>query len=489
MDLRAGRTFQARFFVVALAGWMLIGIGGFARNLHVPQRFETIQAAVDAALPGDVVLIAPGTYYGALVIENKEDLSIRGDVEIVLSDDALCWETIREPALSIMLVGSLEILSSRQISIETITVTGPGSGIFIDGTPSDYTSDVSIRYCNLLYNHGCAVELGDHYRRLAVTCCNAAMNVGADCQILSSTVFKHHDDVMVTCTLSFFDTEIERPDVRPGDVIVAVIDSGIDNTLPALSCRMWRNPGEVAGNGIDDDENGYVDDVHGWDFRDDDADSLVGSPLHWHGTFVAGLLANSFEAKCPPSLGCELWIMDLRFLDEDGYFYTSDWFRLIEAIEYAVANGARIINFSIYATEEPPPEVRETFRRAIDQGVVIVAIAGNDAAGLGPIANWEEVITVGAVSRDREPAPFSNVGPAVDLSAHGIDVLSFLPGGGMAMMSGTSFAAPSVAGLIAFHISQSPQLTPEEVEAILSAAAVDVGEPGKDPETGEGAIE
>jgi len=468
---------------------ILVGGRSLARDLRVPERFESIQAAVDAALPGDVVLVAPGTYRETVVVEGKEDLTIRGDVEIAISDGGVCWEEAREPALSVLVVGSVRVLSSRRVTLEALTVTGPGSGVFIDGAPASYTSDVAIRYCNLLYNNGCAVELGDHYRRLAVTCCNAAMNVGQDCEILSSTVFKHHDDVMVTCTLSFFDPEAEAPERRPGDVIVAVIDSGIDRELPALSCRMWRNAGEIPGNGVDDDENGYVDDVHGWDFQDGDGDSLVGSPLHWHGTFVAGLLANSFEARCPPSLGCGLWIMDLRFLDEDGFFCAADWIRLVEAVEYAVDNGARVINFSIYAVADPPPAVRETFRSAIERGVVIVAIAGNDAAGLGPIADWEEVITVGAVDRDLEPAPFSNVGGAVDLSAHGVDVFSFLPGGSLASRSGTSFAAPCVAGLAAFHLSQSPDLTPEEVEAILDALAIDVGEPGPDPQTGEGAVE
>jgi len=80
------------------------------------------------------------------------------------------------------------------------------------------------------------------------------------------------------------------------------------------------------------------------------------------------------------------------------------------------------------------------------------------------------------------------VGPEVDISAPGVDVLSYLPGGQLADYSGTSFAAPCVAGLAAFHLSQNPDLTPEEVEALLKASAVDVGEPGKDPQTGWGAV-
>ena len=477
-----------RVLALATLGLALFSLPGFCRDLHVPGEFPTIQAAVDAASCEDVVLIGPGTYYETVMVEGKADLTVRGDVDIKLTQDTLCWETAREAALPVLLVGSLHVHSSRRVTFEAVTVTGPGPGILIDGLPTAYSTDIAIRFCNLFYNQGCAIELGDHYRRLAVTCCNAEGNVGEDCQILGDTVHQQQADVMVTCTLSFFDPDEEQAEQDPSDVIVAVIDSGIDRTLPALSCRLWSNPDEIAGNGIDDDRNGYVDDINGWDFRDDDADSLSGSPIHWHGTFVAGLVASSFEAKCPPSMGCGMWIMDLRFLDSNSQFCTSDWTRLVKAIEYAVANGARIINFSIYAVVEPPPFVREAFRSAIAQGVVIIAIAGNDAAGLGPIADWQEVITVAAVDENLEPAPFSNVGPAVDLSAHGVDVFSYLPGGEMATLSGTSFAAPCVAGVAAFHISQNAGLSPEEVESLLRAGAVDVGEPGPDPETGEGVV-
>ena len=75
------------------------------------------------------------------------------------------------------------------------------------------------------------------------------------------------------------------------EIVVAVIDSGIDTSVPQLAGKLWTNPGEIAGNGIDDDKNGYVDDIHGWDFRDDDNGSLSGSKIHWHGTFVSGIIA------------------------------------------------------------------------------------------------------------------------------------------------------------------------------------------------------
>jgi len=461
-------------------------------ELCVPGKYSTIQAAVDAASCGDTVLIALGTTYSETVIVlRKSDLMLQGDVGLEVSNEEPCWDTVSHAVLPVVLVGSVYVVSSHRVSVERLTITGSGPAVWIYGTREIPATSVVVRFCNLLGNQGGAVETAGYYHQLAVTCSNVGMNERGS-PILGGAERPEQTDALVICTLRFFEPgDTSEVDPYSNDVVVAVIDSGIDNTLPALSCRMWRNPHEVPNNDIDDDGNGYTDDLYGWDFRDDDPDSLTGGPMHWHGTFVAGrdVLADSFEAYCPPSPSCQLWIMDLRFLDSESTFCTSDWTKLVNAVNYAVDNGARVINFSIYATQEPPLFVRRVFQRAAEHGVVVVAIAGNDASELGPIARWEEVITVGAVDASLKPASFSNIGLQVDLSAPGVDVFSYLPGGELTRYSGTSFAAPCDAGLAAFHLSQNPDLTPEEVEALLKASAVDVGPPGKDPQTGWGAVQ
>jgi subtilisin family serine protease len=274
------------------------------------------------------------------------------------------------------------------------------------------------------------------------------------------------------------------------EIVIAVIDGGIDYTLPILADRMWRNPGEIPGNGIDDDGNGYIDDVQGWDFRDDDPDSLEGTPLNWHGTFVAGLIAAAVDAATGiGGVAPRVKLMDLRFLDSRGLFYKNDWPKFAEAIDYAVANGARVINISIYSRVTPPDYVRRAIKRAVRSGVLVVTIAGNTGAEVGPLGRLPEVLTVAAVDKNRTSATFSSRGPEVDLAAPGVKVISIVPGGAATASSGTSFAAPHVAGVAALLLSVEPNLSPEGVAEILRSTAEDLDFPGKDPSTGFGLVD
>ncbi|MGY4706501.1 S8 family peptidase [Candidatus Bipolaricaulota sp. J31] len=274
------------------------------------------------------------------------------------------------------------------------------------------------------------------------------------------------------------------------EIVIAVIDAGIDYSLPYLSDRMWRNPDEIPGNGIDDDGNGYVDDVRGWDFRDGDPDSLSGTPLNWHGTFVAGLIAAAVDAITGiGGVAPRVKLMDLRFLDSRGLFYRNDWQKLAEAIEYAVDNGARVINLSIYSRVPLPSFVRRAIREAVDKGVLVVTIAGNTGGEVGPLGRLPEVLTVGAVDRNHTPAPFSCRGPEVDLAAPGVEVVSLVPGGTPYRSSGTSFAAPHVSGVAALLLSLEPDLSPRGVMEILEQTATDLDVPGRDPATGSGLVD
>jgi len=274
------------------------------------------------------------------------------------------------------------------------------------------------------------------------------------------------------------------------DVVVAVIDSGIDRTIPALADRMWRNPGEIPGNRRDDDGNGYVDDVFGWDFRDGDPDSLSGTPLNGHGTFVAGLIAAAFDAATGAGgVAPRVRLMDLRFLDSRALFYTSDWRKLAAAIDYAVASGAQVINLSIYAKITPPEYVHAAIRRATARGVLVVGIAGNEGGDrVGYFGKWPEVLAVAAVDRYGWPARFSSRGPEVDLAGPGVQVISFALGGEPTSGSGTSFAAPHVAGTAALLLSLHPDLSLDELVRLLLDTAEDVASPGQDEATGAGLV-
>ncbi len=273
------------------------------------------------------------------------------------------------------------------------------------------------------------------------------------------------------------------------DVIVAVIDSGIDWGVPQLANSLWVNEAEVAGNGIDDDRNGYVDDVHGWDFRDGDNGPLSGTALHHHGTIVASIIAAQPGDLPIVGIAPGVRIMDVRFLDSSNSFRASDWETFVEAIEYAVDNGADIINLSIYANGRPPRSFEEALRTATTRGVIIVGITGNlgESEVMYP-GKYDSVLAVSATSSTDLLASFSNRGSEVALCAPGEAITALTKGGRAATQSGTSFAAPHVSGILALVLSVAPHLSPSEAVRILEATAVDLGPRGDDDMYGSGLV-
>jgi len=261
------------------------------------------------------------------------------------------------------------------------------------------------------------------------------------------------------------------------DVVVAVIDSGIDTSAPQLQGEIWTNNGEIAGNGIDDDHNGYVDDMHGWDFRDNDASSLTGSKLHWHGTFVAGIIAAQPGEDKAAGVAPGVRIMDLRLLDSKNLFYGSDWDKFVEAIEYAVDNGADIINMSIYANGMPPLVFEQALKRAARQGVIVVGIAGNDGKSqVSYPGRYSSVLAVSATDQSDHLAGFSNYGADVAVAAPGEKVTSIFPGGYAGTSSGTSFAAPHVTGTLALILSSHPGISSTQAIALLESTSDQIGD-------------
>jgi subtilisin family serine protease len=255
---------------------------------------------------------------------------------------------------------------------------------------------------------------------------------------------------------------------QPGDdVVVAITDSAIDVSHPDLVDRLWRNPGETV-NGLDDDGNGFVDDVHGWNFVTG-TPILPGTPaVEDHGTHVTGIAG----AQRDNGIGIagttdRIQLMAVTFLAPDGAASAS---AAVDAITYASDNGAQVINASFGG----PSNNRALERAIASSPAVVVAAAGNEGKDndLQPeypasyaLAN---LVSVTAINSTGGLPAFSNRGrTSVDLGAPGVDIVSTVPNGRYAFLSGTSMAAPFVAGAAAMVRSVRPDLSAGEVVALL----------------------
>jgi subtilisin family serine protease len=274
------------------------------------------------------------------------------------------------------------------------------------------------------------------------------------------------------------------------NVVVAVIDSGIDASLPQLMASMWTNEDEIPNNGVDDDQNGYIDDIHGWDFRDGDSSSLVGSTIHRHGTFVASIIAAQPGRYPVVGVAPGARLMDVRFLNSQNQFAATDWVLFERAVNYAVDNGADIINLSVFTNGRPPNSLERVLDRARAKGIPIVGISGN--LGKNEVmypGRYDSVLAISAVTSAGLLATFSSRGPEVAFCAPGENITSFTPGERIATDTGTSFAAPHVTGVLALLLSANPELTAEAAIDVLTATAIDLGSRGRDDLYGYGLVD
>jgi subtilisin family serine protease len=275
--------------------------------------------------------------------------------------------------------------------------------------------------------------------------------------------------------------DVDAPEARANfngklkQVLVGVIDTGIDINHPDLQKMIWTNPGEIPNNGIDDDHNGYVDDVHGWDFYN--KDNSVYDPLDGdvHGTHVSGTIAGAMEGtsfntnKGVVGVAPNVKIVPLKFLGPDGGT-TAD---AIAAIDYAQKLGIKILNNS-WGGSENDPLLEEAIKNY--NGLFVVA-AGNDAANIDSVKTYPasydspNILSVAALDNQGALASFSNYGAnSVDVAAPGVNILSTVP----------KYPADDVAAMLGFdqlgasaQISSTSTTTQQNYKAIFDGIGLE----------------
>ena len=253
--------------------------------------------------------------------------------------------------------------------------------------------------------------------------------------------------------------------------LVAVVDTGVDYRHPDLDDNIYVNPGEIAGDGIDNDGNGFVDDVHGWDFTTFDNDP---SDINGHGTHVAGTIAAERNGFGTTGVAYDATILPVKVLGDNGSGSPN---AIAAGIRYAVDVGADVINLSLGGGVTRA--LVNALRYAWSNDVIVVAASGNDAASSpGAPAIYSSVLSntlsVGAHDRAGVRSSFSNrVGSSgsVQIDAPGSRIASTAPGGGYRFLSGTSMAAPHVAGVAALAYSANPDVSAADLRTLLVGGA------------------
>jgi subtilisin family serine protease len=288
------------------------------------------------------------------------------------------------------------------------------------------------------------------------------------------------------------DTDAEHVwDLTTGDpsIVIAVVDSGTDINHPDLAPNVWSNLGEIPGNGLDDDNNGFVDDLNGWDFQSGTPSPITSGE---HGTWVAGCIGarnnngftgGSLAGGWGNEPGCSLMCISVGAASPDAAV-------MDDAIIYAADNGARIITMSLSVPQSGAIDMALDYARNT-QGVFIDCASGNGFFGSGPVsypATNPNVVAVGGTTNTDSHWPSGNSGPQVLVAAKAQDVRTTAFGNTTEAVSGTSFAAPQVAAVAGLMLSVNPNLTAQEITFILGGTADDAHVPGPDPQTGRGRV-
>jgi subtilisin family serine protease len=246
------------------------------------------------------------------------------------------------------------------------------------------------------------------------------------------------------------------------DIIVGVIDTGIDHQHKDLKANMWTNDAELNGKeGVDDDGNGYIDDVYGYDFVNNDGDPMDDNA---HGTHCAGVIGAVHNRTGIAGINADVRLMGLKFLSRSGSGDGSD---AIRAIEYAIKMGVHVLSNS-WGGGEFSQAMLDAIKAANEAGIIFVAASGNSYSNNDTSATYpcnyesENVISVGSFKSSGGKSGFSNYGQEkVHVFAPGSSILSTVPNNRYKKMSGTSMACPQVAGMMALLLSQE-NVTPAE---------------------------
>ncbi len=303
------------------------------------------------------------------------------------------------------------------------------------------------------------------------------------------------------------DADMDAPeawDIETGssDVVVAIIDTGIRLDHEDLQNNLWINPGEIPDNGLDDDTNGFIDDINGWDFcnsassitmcdapNDNDPTDEVG-----HGTHVSGIVAaEGNNAVGVSGINWDASLMAIKVFDP---LQRTTLEKLADGISYATANGANIINLSLGDPAEHAPcddmqSVVDVIEDAVNKGVLVVASSGNENdIFVSCPAALDVVVAVGATTDEDDRWSLSNRGIHIDVSAPGDQIYSTARSdiAPYENRSGTSMSSPYVAGLAALLWGNNPDLTAADVRTIIENTAEDKGTGGYDVEFGHGRV-
>lgn len=293
-------------------------------------------------------------------------------------------------------------------------------------------------------------------------------------------------------------------------VVVGIIDTGACITHPDLANQIWTNPGEIPGNNIDDDNNGYIDDIHGWNFESNNNNI---NDSNSHGTHTSGTVVGDGTNGTQTGMAPDAELMILKFFNSFSG-EQSVW----DSIQYGVDNGADVLTASLgwpHSTNPDRPTWRAVSENAMAAGVVVVFAAGNEGNCCPPTdsvrtpGDVPDMITVGATDCNDNIANFSSVGPITwqnippyndfpyppgkikpTISAPGVSTKStFFDCAGYTLLSGTSMATPHIAGAIALMLEANPALDQFSTKDLLQATAVDLGAPGEDNIYGAGRVD
>lgn len=281
-------------------------------------------------------------------------------------------------------------------------------------------------------------------------------------------------------------TDINAPqawDLTTGssNVVVAVIDSGVDYSHPDLAANMWQNPGEIANNGIDDDGNGYIDDIYGIDSSHGDSDPFDDNE---HGTHVAGTIAAVMNNdKGVVGVAPQTKIIACKFLDSFGGGDTS---AAIECLDYLydlkVNQGVNLVaTNNSWGGGGHSQILKDAIERHNQEGILFIAAAGNSSQNIDQFPSYpagydnDNIISVAAIDEYDQLAYFSNYGTTnVDIAAPGVGIYSTLPNGRYGSMDGTSMAAPHVTGAVALLAAQFPNESADVYTRLITKLGINV---------------